>query len=59
MANEIGKLAERLGAQVVGGLPQTGGGAFGAARLGRLVTALPAGLEPDEDRRPGQPTDPR
>src|SRR5260370_36402231 len=59
MAKNVEKLAERLGAQVVAELPETGGGAFGAARLGRLVAALQGRLEPGEGRRPGRPTDAR
>ena len=37
MAKNIEKIADLLGANVVSQLPETGGGAFGAARLGRLV----------------------
>jgi hypothetical protein len=51
------KLAESLGATVVSHVPDTGGGAFGAARLRRVVAALRARLEPSEGRRPGRPTD--
>jgi hypothetical protein len=40
------KIAEQLGATVVGELPDTGGGAFGAARLGKVVAALQERLEP-------------
>jgi hypothetical protein len=57
MARKIEKLAEMLGATVVGQVPETGGGAFGAARLGKLVASLQARLEPSEGRRPGRPTD--
>jgi hypothetical protein len=57
MARKIEKLADVLGATVVGQVPDTGGGAFGAARLGRLVALLQARLEPSEGRRPGRPTD--
>ena len=37
MAKNIEKLAEHLGAEVVAELPETGGGAFGAARLAKFV----------------------
>jgi hypothetical protein len=37
MAKNIKKIADGLGATVVGQVPDTGGGAFGAARLARLV----------------------
>lgn len=57
MAKNIEKIADLLGADVVSHLPETGSGAFGAARLGRLVAALRARLEPSEGRRPGRPTD--
>lgn len=57
MARNIEKIAHSLGATVVGQLPETGGGAFGAARLAQLVASLQARLEPSEGRRPGRPTD--
>jgi len=57
MAQKMERLAGSLGATVVRRVPETGGGAFGAARLGRLVAALQARLEPSEGRRPGRPTD--
>ena len=44
MAKNIEKIAAGLGAKVVGQVPDTGGGAFGAARLG-----------PDRRRHPGPP----
>jgi hypothetical protein len=59
MAKKIEKIADLLGARVVGQLPETGGGAFGAARLPQLVASLQARLEPSEGRRPGRPTDAR
>jgi hypothetical protein len=57
MAQKMEKLGESLGATVVSQVPDTGGGAFGAARLGRLVAARQARLEPSEGRRPRRPTD--
>ena len=59
MAKNAEKVADLLGATVVGQLPETGGGAFGAARLARLAASLHARLEPSEGRRPGRPTDAR
>jgi hypothetical protein len=59
MAENTEKRAERLGSRMVAELPETGGGAFGAARLGRLVAALQARLEPGEGQQPGRPTDAR
>ena len=41
MAKNIEKIAAGLGAKVVGRVPDTGGGAFGAARLARIVADHP------------------
>src|SRR5262249_35624514 len=54
----IEKTAADLGAKIVARVPHTGGGAFGAARLSRIVADLQARLEPGEGIRPGRPTDP-
>jgi hypothetical protein len=54
MAKNIQKLAKQLGAEVVGEVPDVGGGAFGAARLSRILQAR---LEPSRGQRPGRPTD--
>ena len=35
MARKIKKIADALGAVVIAKIPKTGGGAFGAARIGR------------------------
>jgi hypothetical protein len=40
MAKNIRAIAERLGAEIVGPVPDVGGGAFGAARLAQVVAAL-------------------
>jgi hypothetical protein len=56
MAADVTKIAELLGAQVVGRVPDTGGGAFGAARLAEVVAALQARLAPSIGKRPGRPT---
>src|SRR5262249_7587110 len=53
MAKNIKKIAAGLGARVVGKVPHTGGGAFGAARLARIVAAIQAHLVPGQARRPG------
>jgi hypothetical protein len=37
MARNIEKIAAGLGANIAGQVPETGGGAFGAARLTRLA----------------------
>jgi len=58
MAKDIAKIARLLGAEVVGEVPDVGGGAFGAARLGRIVAELQGRLRPSQGKRPGRPTDP-
>lgn len=57
MAGNIKKLTKLLGAKAVGKLPDTGGGAFGAARLAQCVADLQSRLTPSRGRRPGRPTD--
>ena len=56
MALDPKKIAERMGAVHVGQLPDTGGGAFGAARLAAILKER---LEPAQGRRPGRPTNVR
>jgi hypothetical protein len=57
MARNIKRIAEGLGARVVGQVPDTGGGAFGAARLARIVERLQARLVPGQGKRAGRPSD--
>src|SRR5436305_15237826 len=57
MAKNTRRLAEALGATRVIKVPETGGGAFGAAWLGHIVATLQGRLEPGQGRRPGRPTD--
>jgi hypothetical protein len=57
MAKNINRIAERLGARVVTRVPLTGGGAFGAARLARIIESLQARLVPGQGRRTGRPSD--
>ena len=57
MAQNIERIADGLGAKVVGGVPATGGGAFGAARLARVVASMRTRLVPGRGARPGRPTD--
>lgn len=59
MARPIKSIAQALGAEVVGRVPDTGGGAFGAARLAHLVASLQSRLQPGQGKRPGRPSDPR
>jgi hypothetical protein len=58
MPANVQRIAHRLGAKVVARVPETGGGAFGAARLARIVQALQARLVPGQGQRAGRPTDP-
>ncbi|MCP5111484.1 MAG: hypothetical protein GY953_11685 [bacterium] len=55
MARNIEKLAKKMGAEIVGQVPDVGGGAFGAARLREILRKR---LEPSAGRRFGRPTDP-
>lgn len=57
MAENIRRIAARLGAEVVGQVPDTGGGAFGAARLAHIVEGLQTRLVPGQGKRPGRPSD--
>jgi len=55
MAKNVRKIAKRLGATVVDQVPDAGGGAFGAARLAKILQVR---LQPSRGQRPGRPTDP-
>jgi len=57
MARNIKQIADGLGAKVVGRAPDTGGGAFGAARLARIVASVQARLVPSQGKRAGRPSD--
>ena len=57
MAKNIRKIADGLGAKIVAQVPDTGAGAFGAARLARVVETIQARLVPGHGLRPGRPTD--
>jgi len=56
MARNIKQIAHKMGADIIGRVPDTGGGAFGAARLPHLVNALRERLQPSRGLRPGRPT---
>ena len=56
MAKKIEDIAEKLGAEVVGTVPEYSGGAFGVARLAQ---SLRGRLEPGRGKRPGRPSNPR
>jgi hypothetical protein len=49
------RLAQLLGAKIVGRVPDVGGGAFGIARLAHFLHQR---LTPSPGERPGRPTDP-
>lgn len=55
MTIKIADLAEKLGAEIVGTVPDDLAGAFG---VGKLAQALRARLEPGLGKRPGRPTNP-
>lgn len=57
MAKNIKHIADRLGADVIGQVPDTGGGAFGAARLAQCIESLQARLVPGQGKRTGRPSD--
>jgi hypothetical protein len=59
MPKNIQQIADLLGADTVGSVPETGGGAFGAARLAAVVAQLRARLVPGNGKRPGRPTNPQ
>ena len=56
MAKNRDRLAELLGAKIVGQVPDVGGGAFGMARLAHILHER---LTPSRGERPGRPTDVR
>lgn len=56
MAKNIDTIASRLGAKVIAQVPEVGGGAFGAARLARMLEQLRSRLVPSQGRRTGRPT---
>src|SRR5579871_6137659 len=56
MAKNREKLAALLGATIVGEVPDVGGGAFGMARLARVLHER---LTPSQGDRPGRPTNPQ
>lgn len=55
MAKNRERLAELLGAKIVGEVPDVGGGAFGMARLAHILHER---LTPSQGERPGRPTNP-
>jgi hypothetical protein len=58
MATNIKKIAKVMGAELLGRIPETGGGAFGAAHMAEIVTELRHRLKPGRGLRPGRPTNP-
>ncbi|HJT77777.1 MAG TPA: hypothetical protein VJ739_11300, partial [Gemmataceae bacterium] len=49
------EFARRLGAEIVGEVPDVGGGPFGMARLARILSQC---LTPNHGERPDRPTNP-
>ena len=56
MAKNIDLLAQKLGAKVVGRVPEYSAGTFGVAVLAK---SLRDRLEPSKGKRPGRPSNPR
>jgi len=54
MTTKRERLADLLGARIIGQVPDVGGGAFGMARL---MQHLHERLTPSSGERPGRPTD--
>jgi hypothetical protein len=57
MAKNIKRIAASLGARIVGEVPDTGSGAFGAARLAKSIESLQSRLVPGQGKRSGRPSD--
>jgi hypothetical protein len=55
MSAKMEKLASKLGARVVGTVPEYSAGAFGAAELAEALRTM---LEPGKGKRPGRPSNP-
>ncbi len=55
MAKNVKRVAKALGAKIGAHVPDTGGGAFGMARLAAVLSAR---LKPIQGKRPGRPSDP-
>ncbi|MEO8498673.1 MAG: hypothetical protein ABI614_26730 [Planctomycetota bacterium] len=55
MAKNVNEIAKQLGATRKGKVPETGGGAFGMARLAKILTDR---LQSSQGLRPDRPTDP-
>ena len=56
MTKTIEDLARKLGAEVVGTVPDYSAGAFGVAQLAQTLRER---LEPSHGKRPGRPSNPR
>ena len=56
MAKNIKQIADGIGARIIGQVPETGGGAFGAASLSQIVETLRSRLAPGQGLRAGRPT---
>lgn len=55
MAIDPQEFAQLLGAEIVGEVPDVGGGPFGMARLARIMHER---MTPSQGERPGRPTNP-
>jgi hypothetical protein len=55
MAKNVDVLAKKLGASVIGQVPEYSAGAFGVALLGKILRER---LQPSTGKRPGRPSNP-
>ena len=56
MSKNVALLAKKLGAKVVGRVPEYSAGAFGVAVLAKVLKDR---LQPSKGKRPGRPSNPR
>jgi hypothetical protein len=55
MAKNVRKIAESLGATIIGQVPDAGGVALGAARLAQIIRDVQSRLVPSQGLRVGRP----
>ncbi len=58
MNNSMENIADSLGADVIGQVPETGGGTFGVVRLAHCVEPLKRWLISSSGKQTGRPSDP-
>ncbi len=58
MSEQMDRIRKKLGADFSTEVADVDGGAFGAARMARIISQLQSRLVPSQGLRPGRPTDP-